>query len=300
MPDLPDPSTLSDEELDTLLETGQFPEPKEDDKKDDVADDEDKPDNKDKPEDKEDKSDDTKDDDKDDEGKPEDKKPDKGDEDEEEPEDGKPVVDDEKPEDKKPSRRETARVRDLLEKYGDPEKPAEKPKASGIDYEKDLEADPTVVKKLEEDRQAASDDAYNRGLEQMNSVTFLTRLEIDAPRVEAKYPQLDKDSDDFKPDAASDVNLLFLRLAGFDPKTKAVRHPDLRYTDFVETIFGLANDLADTKIEKQVKEVKKQVSQTGLRPDGSKAKTLNLNKAPEDMTDEELDEYLKQAGVPTR
>lgn len=294
MADLPDPSTLTDEELDALLETGQLPEPKEDDdKKPDVVDDEDKPEDKDNPEDEDDKPEDKEDDD---DGKPDDTKPVKTDDDDDDkPEDGKPPV-----EDKKPSRREQARIRDLLEKYGDPtEKPADKPTASGMDYEKELDADPAIVKKLEEDRQAASDASYNRGLDQMNSVQFLTRLEIDAPRVEAKYPQLDKNSPDFKPEAATDVNLLFLRLAGYDPQTKGVKHPEFRYTDFADTIFGLANDLADTKVEKQVKEVKKQAAQTGLRPDGSKTKALDLTKAPQDMTDEELDEYLKHQGIPT-
>lgn len=300
MAELPDPSTLTDEELDKLLETGQFPEKKSDEDKADEAEDEDKSKDDDKSEDEEDKSDD-KDDDKkeEDEDKSEDKKDDKSDENKDESDVKKPTVEDNK-DDKKPSRREQARIRDLLDKYGDPEaKPVKNPKAAGMDYEKELDADPAIVKKLEEDRQAASDESYNRGREQMNSVTFMTRLEIDAPRVEAKYPQLDKDSSEFKPEAATDVNLLYLRLAGFDPKTKAVTHPDLRYTDFVDTIFGLANDLAEVKVEKQVKEVKRQASQTAIRPDGSRSKKLDLTKAPEDMTDEELDAFLAQA-IPKR
>lgn len=301
--ELPDPSTLTDEELDALLETGQLPEPKvDDDEKPDAADDEDKSKDKTDPEDDGDKSKDDDDKDNDDDKVKDDDKADddkdKGDEDDEDPDkDKKPVVDDDK--DKKPSRREQFRIRDLLEKYGPPtDKQTEKPKASGMDYQKDLDADPEVVKKLEDDRQAASDEAYNRGLEQMNSVQFLTRLEIDAPRVEAKYPQLDKNNTEkFKPEAATDVNLLFLRLAGYDPKTRAVKHPDMRYTDFADMIFGLANDLADTKVEEKVKEVKKQAAQTGLRPDGSKTKSLDMTKAPQDMTDEELDEYLKKQGI---
>lgn len=285
MADLPDPSTLTDEELDQLLETGQFPEKKPDDKEEDKpdtpAEDEDKSkEDEDKPEDKEEDKEEPED-------KPADKPEDKTDEDEEKPED--------KPE-KKPSRREQSRVRDLLEKYGDPgDKPAAKPDAKGIDYEKELDADPELIKKLDDDRSKISQDSFNQGLEQSKSLMFHTRLEIDAPRVEAKYPQLDKNSDDFKPEAASDVNMLYLRLVGFDPKTKAVANPEIRYTEFVDTIFALANDLADVKVEKQVKEVKKQAAQTGIRPDGSRTKKLDLSKAPEDMSDEELDAYLAQA-----
>lgn len=289
MADLPDPSTLTDEELDNFLETGNLPEPEVEEPKPDEP----KPEDKESEEHPEDKPEADKD-----KEEPEAVKPENPEKTPKETPEPKPADDDK---DKKPSRREAARVRDLLEKYGQPDDKPEKPavKTTGIDYSEELDADPELIKRLDADRQAAADSGYDRGLEQAKSIQFLTRLEIDAPRVEAKYPQLDKNSEEFKEQAANDVNTMYLTLVGYNPKTKAVRDADMRYGDFVDTIFTLANDLAEVKAEKQIREVKKQVAQTGLRPDGSGANKMNLNKAPEDMTDAELDEYLKQA-IPQR
>jgi len=283
MADIPDPSTLSDEELDKLIETGEYTPDEEEEKPD-------KP----KPEDAEEEHEEEEADEQKDE-KPKDE-PVKPEESEEEEKPEKPKKDDEE---KPPSRREQMRVKQLLEKYGDPEKPAEKPKASGIDYEKELDADEETKKKLADDRQQAADAGYDRGLEQAKSIQFHTRLEIDAPRVAAKYPQIDKDSDEFKPEAANDVNTFYLTLVGYNPKDKTVKNADIRYSDFVDAIFTLANDLADQKAQEVSKEVRRQAAQTGLRPDGSSPKKLNLNKEPHDMTDEELDAYIAQA-IPSR
>jgi len=276
MADLPDPSTLSDEELDKILAGG--------DEEPETPDEPDEP-NGDKP-----KGDKPK---QEDEEEPEDQ-PEEDEEPLEEPE--KPAGD---PEEKKPSRREQMRIRDILQKYGEPEpQPKPQPK-TGLDYEKELDADPETIKRLQEDREQASKASYDQGFEQAKSLQFLTRLEIDAPRVEAKYPQLDKNSPEFKADAASDINTLYLTLAGYDPKTQQVQTADIRYASFVDTIFGLVDDLASQKAQDATKNIKKQVAKTGLRPDGSSAKKLNLNKAPEDMSDEELDAYLEQA-IPKR
>lgn len=281
MADLPDPKDLTDEELDKLLETGELPE------------DEEKPADEAKP--KEDEESQQEEDEAHGDEASEKSETRKPEEDEEEsPE--KPKKDDEP---KPPSRREQMRIRQLLEKYGDPEKPAEKLKASGIDYEREIDADNDTKKKLTDDRQQAADTAYERGLEQAKSLQFHTRLEIEAPRIEAKYPQLDKDSPEFKPEAASDVNSFYLNLVGYDPKTKTVKNADIRYGDFVEAIFTLANDLAEQKAQETTKEVKRQAAQTGLRPDGSGSKKLNLNKQPHEMSDDELDAYLAQA-IPSR
>lgn len=278
-----DPSTLTDEELDKFLETGEFPEPsdpKPDEPKPEEKEPEEQPEGEPKPGEEKEETEVT---------------PEKPEEKEEEVPEPKPV-DTEEP---KPSRREQARIRDLLEKYGKPDdKPVEPAKATGIDYEKELDADPETVKALEADRQAAANTSYSEGLEQSKSIRFLTRLEVDAPRVEAKYPQLDKNSPEFKEESANDVNLLYLTLTGYDPKTQKVGNADIRYSDFVETIFTLVNDLAEQKAEAATKQVKKQIAQTGLRPDGSTAK-MNLDKAPEEMTDEELDARIALA-VPKR
>ena len=50
----------------------------------------------------------------------------------------------------------------------------------------------------------------------------------------------------------------------------------------------LVEEIAGQKNAQTVKNVTKQAAQTGLRPDGSSAPRMNLNKAPQDMTMEEL------------
>jgi hypothetical protein len=62
----------------------------------------------------------------------------------------------------------------------------------------------------------------------------------------------------------------------------------------------LGEVIGSQKAQSAVKNVAKQAAQTGLRPDGSQAKRLDLNKSPDAMSDEELDAFLKQAGVHTR
>lgn len=289
---LPNPEDLTDEQLDALLTTGQIPDAEEEDK------DKDKSTDKLNPDDKQDDDQGKGDEDEDKSDEEDEDQDDEDDESEDEDQDKSKKTEDED-KSKKPSRREQARVQDLLKKYGNPEDKSKTPTSKGMDYEKELEASPEMIEKLSKDRESVAKASYKEGLEQMNSLQFTTRLEIDAPRVEQKYPILDRNSDKFKPEAATDFNLLYLHFAGYDKETRRVANPEVRYGEFADVIFGLANELADTRVEEQVKEVKKQAAKTGLRPDGSRAKKLDLTKAPEDMTDEELDAYLKKA-IPQR
>lgn len=204
----------------------------------------------------------------------------------------------EPPEEKPVSRREQLRVQELLERFkNNLQTPAPAPAVDPnlLDYSKNLEGDPELIKKLELDRQAAMDSAQARGLATANSIRFHTRLEIDAPRIEAKYPQLDKTSDKFNPVLANAMNTMFLSTAGYDAKTGTAANPDIRYLDYVESIFELAGEIAGEEVDKKTKNIKKQAAQTGLRPDGSGVKTLDLNKLPQDMTDEELDARIALA-----
>lgn len=274
MADLPDAATLTDEELDKVLNGEDL---------EDTDESSDKPDNA----DTDDKTDDKSDDD----SAKEDVDTDSN-ADDTANEDEDDVTDTKKEASKKPSHREQARIQDLLKKYGNPDKPKQPEITGSLDLETELEADDETIKRLKDDREKVSRESFNQGLEQAKSLQFLTRLEIDAPRVEAKYPQLDKTSDEFKADAANDVNTLYLALSGYDPKTQQVANPNIRYATFVDTIFRLSNDLADQKVEDVTKNIKKQAGKTGLRPDGSRAKKLDLNKDPHDMTDEELDAVI--------
>jgi hypothetical protein len=167
------------------------------------------------------------------------------------------------------------------------------PKApEALDYTKALDADEEVVKTLESDRQAYGQKLYEQGLDQAKAIEFRTMLEIDAPRIEAKYPQLDKTADTFDAEAANDVNSLYLQLVGYDPQTGFVANNQLRYRDFVDAYMRNVERLAGQKAAKSTKNVAKQAAQTAVRPSGA-TQRLNLNKPAEQMTDEELDAVVK-------
>ncbi len=162
----------------------------------------------------------------------------------------------------------------------------------GLDYRETLEADPEVLDRFEQDRTDYGQQNYQAGLEQAKSIQFHTRLEIDAPKIESKYPVLNKDSEDFNPSVADALNEMYLSSVGYDKETGQVANPGIRYADYIEGMMELVERTAATKTQKSTKNIARQAAQTGLRPDGSKAKRLDLNKAPEQMTDEELDAFI--------
>lgn len=269
------PATMSDEELDVVLAEAGAPTPADPTKPNE----EQEPDNPTPPEEEE---------------APEPPEPEEEQEEAEEPE--------EAPEEPKPSRREQLRVAQLLARYGQPEAPQAKPvKAEGIDYEQELEAEPEVRQRLIADRQQAADLAYQRGLQQANNIQFHTRLEIDAPKVHNAHPILDKTNAKFDQELATAINTMYLDSVGYRAADtekgidEAVQRPNLRYGDWTEAIFELAHRIADAEVTETKKNITKQAAKTGLRPDGSRAKQLDLNKPPEAMTDEELDAIIAQA-----
>jgi hypothetical protein len=208
----------------------------------------------------------------------------------------------EEKEPEQPSRRESLRIQDLLKKYGPPpERPQNVPqqRQDALDYGQALDADPEVIRQLEADRTAAANQAnqtgYSAGLEQAKAIQFHTRLEVDAPRVESKYKFLDpNDKEHFDPVRADAMNTLYINASGYDPGDpqrgipETVINPNIRYKDFVEAQMEFAEALMAERQAASTKNIAKQAATTGLRPDGSSAKRLNLNQAPQDMTDEEL------------
>lgn len=213
----------------------------------------------------------------------------------EEAEEAQEETAEEETEEKPPSRRETLRIQQLLGKYGPPpERPQPSQSSSQLDYQQ-LEADPELIKQLEDDRKATGQAQYNAGLEQAKSIQFHTRLEIDAPRVEAKYNFLDtSDKEHFDPVRANAMNTLYLQATGYDagdPERgvpESVQNPNIRYKDFVEAQMEFAEALLADKQVQTSKNIVKQTAQTGLRPDGSSAKRLNLNQSEKTMNLEEL------------
>lgn len=161
--------------------------------------------------------------------------------------------------------------------------------APNIDYQKLIEAEPEVYDQLAKASQDYGQSQYEAGLQAANSVRFHTRLEIDAPRIESKYPQFDKSSPEFNPGVASAMNNWYLAMVGYDPQTDSVKNADVRYGDFVEGIMELAEAMAGVKTARTTENVARQAANVGLRPDGSSAKPLNWQgKDSSAMSDAEL------------
>ncbi len=211
----------------------------------------------------------------------------------------------EAPEEKPPSRREQLRIQSLLQKYGDPRQPQQAPSQRGLDYGQALDADPEVIRQLEADRQAASNMSYNEGLRRAEFLDWRTSLKIESPGIEKKYPILDKNSTEFHPAVADALNTMYLKMSGFDPGDKmrgippTVGNADISYVDFVESNMELVEEIASQKNLQTTKNIAQQAATTGLRPDGSSAKRLNLNRDPKDMTMEELYASIGQP-MPTK
>lgn len=194
---------------------------------------------------------------------------------------------------------ENLKLRELINNLKPKDEPKEVPKKGDeLDYNS-LDADDETRKALEADRQSYAQKRYEEGLTQSRAIQFHTRLEIDAPKVEAKFPQLDKTSDKYDSGVADAMNSHYLHLVGFDPTTGNVASDRLRYFDFVEAQFELASRLATDQVAKSTKNIAQQAATTGLRPDGSSAKRLNLNQNPADMTTEELYAAIGQTPPPT-
>lgn len=204
-----------------------------------------------------------------------------------------------------PSRREQLRVQDLLNKYGPPPTSRPAPQAKPPNYQEMLEADPELYKQLDQATSQYGQEQFAQGqaesLKQINSVKWETMLNMDAPQMETKYPVLDKNSPEFHPALADALSRRYFQMVGLNPGDPqsgiplTVEQPGIRWKDFVEGEFELADEIAFTKNNETAKNIARQAATTGLRPDGSSAKRLNLNKAPEDMT---MDELYAASGLP--
>lgn len=173
--------------------------------------------------------------------------------------------------------------------------PSQSKRDGALDYSTALEADPEVIKQLEADRTAEGQAQYEHGLDRSNYNKWEILLSMDEPTVRAKYPELDPtNKEKYYPALAQTMATKFAMFSGYNPGdpekgiARTVQNPSLRYLDFVEGEMEFANELASLKNAQTVKNVAKQAATTGLRPDGSSAKRLNLNKQPHDMTTEEL------------
>lgn len=207
---------------------------------------------------------------------------------------GAEEVAEETPEEKPPSRRESLRIQQLVTKLKE-QSPLAPQVPAALDYATALDADPEVLQQIEAEAKRRQDVAYSDGVKRAESILFHTRLEVDAPRIEAQYSQLDQKSPDFNPALADAINSMYLNQVGWDSTSDTVTNSNLRYADYVESVFELAETIAGEKNTASAKNIAKQAATTGLRPDGSRAKRMNLNQAPEQMTDEELEAVINSA-----
>lgn len=222
---------------------------------------------------------------------------------EEKPAEEEPVAEEpaeeEKPkeeESQQPSRREQLRIQDLLKKYGPPperQAPSQPQQpVQGLNYAEALDADPEVIERLEADRQATGQAQYQAGQnatsEALQYSQFYNNIRFDLPLVKDKLSKLD-------PTDAKALDDEYIAITGADTTRGTVRNPNIGYAEFIEARIEQAERLAASMVETTTKNIAKQAATTGLRPDGSTAKRLNLNQAPEDMSLEELYAKIGQA-----
>ena len=192
------------------------------------------------------------------------------------------------PEEKPPSRREQLRIQTLLQKYprlrdkGQQQAPSQQ---ETLDYSKELDADPEVINRLEEDRRVATESAFydgnERAMKNLQFTQFYNDIRFDLPLVSEKMSKLE-------PEVAKAIDQKYLQITGANPATGTVDNPNISYLEFVEAEIEFGQRLAESMSRNTANNIAKQAATTGLRPDGSSAKRLNLNQAPENMTDEEL------------
>jgi hypothetical protein len=216
-----------------------------------------------------------------------------------------PPQQEEEPEEKPPSRREQLRVQQLLKKYGPPpqrqqQQTPQQAEQAKIDYRQMIDADDETIQALEQQAQQYGQGQYQQGqnqaLQQVQTSEWRTLLHVDAPQVESKYGFLNpQNKEEFHPALADAINESYKNMVGFDERTGLVSNPNVRYSEFVESYMELASELAGEMNRKTTQNITRQAAQTGLRPDGSSVKRMDLNKAPEDMTDEELNAYIERA-----
>lgn len=188
-----------------------------------------------------------------------------------------PVEEPERP----PSRREQYRIQQLLAKYGNPASQNRQTANNGLDYRQTLDADPEVIRQLEADRQRVAEAEYIRGTEEVKASEFRTNVRLDYPLVKDKLSKLD-------PVDVEALDKEYLYTVGFNPQTGSVQNTNIGYAEFIEARIEQAERLASRMNVETAKNIARQTAATGLRPDGSSARALNLNRDPSEMTMDEL------------
>lgn len=158
-----------------------------------------------------------------------------------------------------------------------------------------------TVEQLEQDREAYAelrartgfDSAVRTARTERQIERFVDNLEYDLERVSDKHPELNPDSDEFNPTRASRLNRMYYNFIGYDPdKGNIPQRTDVRYRDFIDGIMGLASDLSASDTVTATKNIARQASRTGVRPNATSNRGPSLDN-PEDIASMTKEEYAK-------
>lgn len=199
----------------------------------------------------------------------------------------------EAPEEERPvSHRENKRIQQLTQKLAEYNKAqTNSPTSANEPVFEEREYTPEELMQIVQQREK---DSYNQGRSDTNNeVLFLTRLEIDSPRVAAKHPILDQSNDNFDAGVTDMVNQLYLKTVGFDPVTGKVQRPDIRYEEFADAYMESVERAASIRNSESKQNLVKQAAQTGVRPTGV-AKKPYVGEDPSKMSNEQLEAAINQ------
>jgi hypothetical protein len=199
---------------------------------------------------------------------------------EEEPEEVEP-----EPEEPAPvSHRENKRIQDLTRKLAESNRtqPSQPQPSSQIIGEGDYDLD--QINQLARDH---GDARYNEALERSRAIEFKLGLKVEAPIVAQKYDELNPKSDNFDLGRREFIDELYLKSTGYNEKTGTVQRTDIGYEEFVDGIMDMVDRSASAKSADTTKNLAKQASQTGIRPN-SVAKKTYQGTDPKKMTDDQL------------
>lgn len=193
----------------------------------------------------------------------------------------------ETPEEEEPapvSHRENKRIQELTKKLAASQQPQQfnQPQKDQIIGEGDYDLD--QVNKLAREY---GDQRYNEALQQAKAIEFKLGLKVEAPIVAQKYDDLNPKSENFDQGRREFIDELYLKSVGYDERTGMVQRTDIGYEEFVDGFMTAVNKSASVIAADSSKNLAKQVSQTGIRPN-SVSKQTYQGDDPKKMTLEQL------------
>lgn len=131
------------------------------------------------------------------------------------------------------------------------------------------------------------DSRYNEALQQAQAIEFKLGLKVEVPVVTQKYPELNPNSDKFDLGRRQFIDELYLKSVGYNEQSGTVQRSDIGYEEFVDGFMEAVDRSASVKAAESSKNLAKQASQTGVRPN-SIAKKAYDGADPSKMTLEQL------------